>query len=88
MLPNKKNLYYNGGRLEAAVHARLQIGNSTLTNDLHSGLHVIDSPLCPCDLGDKEDAKHFVLKCEMFSQQRIHLINDLKPLIVDDSRLC
>ena len=46
----KNPLYYFGGHLEAAIHARMRIGNSPLKDDLCKRLHVIDSPLCHCIL--------------------------------------
>jgi hypothetical protein len=52
-------LYYYGGRLEAAIHARLRINNSPLKAHLCINLNVIDSPLCPCGNGQNETSKHF-----------------------------
>jgi hypothetical protein len=84
-LPRKNPLYYFGGRLESAIHARLRIENSPLNADLCNKLHVIESPLCPCAGGTQETAEHFLLECTLFDAQRAQLNEDLLPLLVDDS---
>jgi hypothetical protein len=78
-LRKKNPLYYFGGRLESSIQARMRINNSPLKNDLCKGLHVIDSPLCPCGTGDIEDAKHFFFKCSLLYTQRVDLVNNLLP---------
>jgi hypothetical protein len=81
-LPPKNPLYYFGGRLEAAIHARLRIENSPLKADLCNRLHVIDSPLCPCGTGVAETAKHFFFECNLFTAQRTTLLANLLPKII------
>jgi hypothetical protein len=78
-LPQKNPLYYFGGRLESAIHARLRIKNSPLKNDLCTGLHVIESPLCPCGSGEIEDAKHFFFKCSLYDNERVDLVRNRLP---------
>jgi hypothetical protein len=58
-LPKKQPLYFFGGRLESAIHARLRMKNSPLKSHLHRELHVIQSSKCPYGSGAEEDAKHF-----------------------------
>jgi hypothetical protein len=81
LLPKKNPLYFYGGRLEAAIHARMRIGNSLLKADLNKGLHVIDSPLCPCGEGVEEDAVHFFFDCQLFNACRQTLHTNLLPFI-------
>jgi hypothetical protein len=83
-LPQKNPLYYYGGRLEAAIHARMRIRNSPLKDDLCTFLHVIDSPLCPCGAGQPETADHFFFHCRLFINERAELVNDLLPLNIVD----
>jgi hypothetical protein len=83
-LPKSNPLYYYGGRLESALHARLRIGNSPLKSDLCDILHVIESPLCPCGSGTPETAKHFFYECQLFNIHRATLMADLLPQIIDD----
>ena len=81
-LPRKNALYYFGGRLESAIHARMRINNSPLNADLHNFLHVIESPLCHCGLGVQENADHFFFKCPLYVESRNELVQDLQPLTV------
>jgi hypothetical protein len=81
-LPQRNPLYYFGGRLEAAIHARMRINNSPLKDDLCKWLHVIPSSLCPCGTGEVEDAKHFFYKCRLFDQEREILMANLLPYII------
>jgi hypothetical protein len=81
-LPPKNPLYYFGGRLEAAIHARLRIENSPLKADLCNKLHVINSPLCPCGTGADETSKHFFFECNLFNTQRADLKSNLLPYII------
>jgi hypothetical protein len=77
-------LFYYGGRLEAAIHARLRINNSPLNDHLCNHLHVIDSPLCPCGSGQKETPKHFFFECMLYVQQRRSLLTNLLPLVINN----
>jgi hypothetical protein len=83
-LPVSNPLYYFGGRLEAAIHARLRIKNSPLKADLCNHLHVIDSPLCPCGSGAEENAKHYFLECTLFNPQRRELNRQLLPFVINN----
>ena len=83
-LPIRNTLYYYGGRLEAAIHARMRIGNSPLKADLCNTLHVIASPECPCGTGETEDAKHFFYKCHLFEEFRTQLKDDLLPYVINN----
>ena len=80
--PPKNPLYYFGGRLEAAIQARMRIGNSPLKADLCNHLHVIQSPLCPCGVGIQETARHFFFDCKLFNDQRKTLIANLLPFTI------
>ena len=82
MRPQKNALYYYGGRLESAIHARLRLKNSPLKADLCNKMHVIKSPLCSCGSGKEEDAKHFLYDCQLFNPQRTVLCSNLLPYIV------
>jgi hypothetical protein len=77
-------LYYYGGRLEAAIHARLRINNSPLKAHLCINLNVIDNPLCPCGNGQNETSKHFFFECPLFDQQRRDLKSNLLPLVINN----
>jgi hypothetical protein len=83
-LPKKCPLYYFGGRLESAIHARLRINNSPLKAHLANNLNVIDSPLCPCGAGVEEDSKHFFYDCILFDQQRRVLKTNLLPFVINN----
>ena len=83
-LPRKNPLFFFGGRLESAIHARMRIENSPLRSDLFNQLHVIDSPLCQCGSGEEEDAKHFFFDCSNYDLLRQTLVNDLLPFSIED----
>jgi hypothetical protein len=82
-LPKRNIMYYFGGRRESTMHARMRIRNSPLKADLFRFLHVIDSPLCPCNMGVEEDAKHYFFNCPLFNEQRRVLVADLLPYIFE-----
>ena len=84
-LPRKNILYYFGNRSESIAHARMRIGNSLLKADLCNILHVEQSPLCPCQSGVEEDAKHYFFACHLFNEQRAALKSDLLPYVIDDT---
>ena len=79
LLPKKNPLFFFGGRLEAAIHARMRIGNSPLNADLSNILHVIESPLCSCDTGAEETVQHFFFDCPLFRAKRAELVQNLLP---------
>ena len=83
-LPLKNPLYYYGGRLESAIHARMRICNSPLNDHLCNDLHVIDSALCPCGAGVAEDIKHFFFNCRLFDTQRAELVLNLLPYSISE----
>jgi hypothetical protein len=83
-LPKKNPLYYFGGRLEAAIHARMRIDNSPLKAHLFNHLHVVEDPLCSCTMGVNETPKHFFFEYPKFDNLRITLNTDLLPFIVDN----
>jgi hypothetical protein len=63
----------------------MRIGNSLLKADLCNILHVEQSPLCPCQSGVEEDAKHYFFACHLFNEQRAALKSDLLPYVIDDT---
>jgi hypothetical protein len=85
LLPKKNPLYYYGNRFENMMHARLRMGNSLLKADLCNILHVIDDPNCPCGVGVEENAKHFFFNCPLYNVQRVELMSNLLPLVINDT---
>ena len=83
-LPKKNPLFHYGGRLENCIQSRMRIGNSPLNDDLHTILHVIDSPLCPCGSGLNETSEHFFFECDLYDQQREVMKQDLLPYVIND----
>jgi hypothetical protein len=78
-LPVNNPLFYFGGRLESAIHARMRMRNSPLNADLSNILHVVESPLCSCSQGVVENAKHFFFACPKYRDLRLQLAQDLLP---------
>jgi hypothetical protein len=72
-------LFYYGERWASVHHARLRLGCSKLNYDLHSNLHVIDDASCRCG-APIENARHYFLKCPLFHNARINLIQDITKL--------
>jgi hypothetical protein len=68
--PKKNPLYYQGTRSNQTIFAKLRLGCSQLHNDLHSNLHVRDSPTCVCPLSVPETAKHFFFDCPRYTHIR------------------
>jgi hypothetical protein len=83
-LPKRNSLFYYGNRLESAIHARMRIGNSPLKADLCNVLHVIQSPLCPWGCGVEENVKHFFYDCPKYNIQRLTLLTNLLPYVIND----
>ena len=63
-------LFYFGERRVSVIHSKLCVKCSALRGHLFHELHVIDSPLCPCDSGAEEDNDHYLLNCTKFTEQR------------------
>jgi hypothetical protein len=80
--PPANPLFYRGSRFSAVHHARMRIRCSGLNSDLHNVLHVVDSPLCTCQLGVDETVEHFFLRCPKFAVQRQAMLADLALLNV------
>ena len=68
--PKRNLLYYRGSRQNQIIHAKLRLGCSPLNFDLHAKLHVIDSPLCSCDLSEPEIVEHFFFHCPKYTRIR------------------
>jgi hypothetical protein len=78
-LPVRNPLFFYGGRLESAIHARMRMRNSPLNADLSNRLHVIESPLCSCGAEVEETAKHFFFQCSKYTVLRAELVQNLLP---------
>jgi hypothetical protein len=68
--PKQNPLFYQGTRACQTIFAKLRLGCSQLHHDLHSNLHVRDSPLCACPLSVPETAKHFFFECPRYRHIR------------------
>ena len=68
--PKQNPLFKQGTRKNQIIFAKLRLGCSLLHNDLHSNLHVRDSPLCECQLSVPETAKHFFFECPRYTHIR------------------
>jgi hypothetical protein len=68
--PRQNQLYYRGTRANQVTFAKLRLGCSSLNYDLHSKLHVRDSPLCLCNMSLPETAEHFFFKCPKYARIR------------------
>jgi hypothetical protein len=68
--PNRNTLYYQGSRANQIIFAKLRLGCSNLNHDLHSKLHVRDSPMCLCNTTIPETAQHFFFKCPRYARIR------------------
>ena len=50
----------------------MRIGCSGLNYDLHTNLHVINSPSCRCG-APQETANHYIMECILYDDQRLEL---------------
>ena len=64
--------YYYGQRWANVHHSRMRIGCSGLNYDLHTNLHVINSPSCRCG-APQETANHYFMECILYDDQRLEL---------------
>ena len=69
---DSKILYYYGQRWANVHHSRMRIGCSGLNYDLHTNLHVINSPSCRCG-APQETANHYFMECILYDDQRLEL---------------
>ena len=87
-------LYYYGERWPSIHHARIRMGCSKLNYDLTFNLKVIQNPSCICGCRT-EDADHFFLTCQQYSESRRKLQSllpqrakfDSKTLLYGDANL-
>ena len=69
--------YYHGERRLSLLHARMRMLCSPLNDHLHSHIHVLDSPQCPCGHA-RETSKHFLMDCPLYAIEREALIDTLE----------
>ena len=68
-----------GDRQLNVWHAQLRMKCSSLNDDLHSYIHVTDTPTCACGFR-RETSKHFLLDCPLFQVERQDMLSDLSDL--------
>jgi hypothetical protein len=78
--PPINKLFYIGPRKEAMAHAKLRIGCSLLNAHLHYYLHVIESPLCSCNMGVDETTNHYLFTCPLYTNQRKIMLDKVHAL--------
>ena len=71
--------FLTGDRVTNIWHARMRMRCSPLNDDLHTQIHVIESSECACGY-KRENSKHFLLDCPLFTEAREKMLNDLLPL--------
>ena len=76
--------YYVGERRYSALHARLRMLCSPLNDHLFSHIHVVDDPACICG-HDRENSRHFLLDCPLYTNQRDILMASLHRIGFDAS---
>ena len=76
--------FYHGERKWSMIHSRLRLLCSELNDHLFSHLHVIDDPSCPCGNG-RETAKHFLLECPLFTNERTIMLSDINSIGIPPS---
>ena len=77
--------YLIGERTTNMWHARMRMKCSPLNDDLHSHIHVVDTPGCSCGYR-RETSKHFLLDCPLYTDERDAMLSELallgfKPLV-------
>jgi hypothetical protein len=77
--PQQIQLYYFGNRFENIIHSRIRMHCSCLKDHLHR-LHVIENPICSCQL-DIETAEHYFLKCPLYAIQRNILFDKVEQTL-------
>jgi len=73
--------FYCGDRKPQTIHCKLRLNMSDLNDDLYLR-HISDNRTCDCG-HFREDAKHFLLHCPMFSTARATSIKILPPIATD-----
>jgi hypothetical protein len=78
--PNRLYSKFNGAK--AVNHTCMRLGLSGLKAQRHDYNHVT-SPICDFCGARKEDAMHFFLQCQAFTNMRTTLLNEIKVLYRD-----
>ena len=73
--------FYCGDRKPQTIHCKLRLNMSDLNDDLYLR-HISDNRTYDCG-HFREDAKHFLLHCPMFSTARATSIKILPPIATD-----
>jgi len=68
-----------------AIHCKLRLNMSDLNNNLFNR-HISDTKVCECG-HNKEDAYHFLINCQRFTDIRAITINTLPPVIINIKNL-
>ena len=72
---------YTGERIPQIIHCRLRLGMSDLKSYLFNR-HLTENTSCDCGY-HKEDASHFLLTCNKYSDLRKLTINILPPIALN-----
>ena len=69
---------YSGDRIPQILHCKLRLRMSDLNSDLYRR-HLTQDKRCSCGFRD-ENAKHFLLDCQLYNNIRLVTINNLPPI--------
>ena len=69
---------YSGDRIPQILHCKLRLRMSDLNSDLFRR-HLTQDKRCSCGFRD-ENAKHFLLDCQLYNNIRLVTINNLPPI--------
>jgi uncharacterized protein (DUF1499 family) len=58
----------------------MRVKCSRLNADLHHELHVVDSPLCTCQLAQEETPEHYFSVCPKYTNERQVMKDELNRL--------
>ena len=61
--------YYSSDSQKSILHARLRMLCSPLNDQVHSLIHVVESPTCS-GRHVRENNKHFLLECPLYEESK------------------
>ena len=78
--PPKYKHLSRGNKYAYSFLTQIRVGNSFLKSHILKKGHT-ENPYCNCNLGHIEDPTHYLIKCNLYNEQRQILVAQMKQFI-------
>ena len=78
--PTKYKHLSRGNKYACSLLTQIRVGNSFLKSHSFKRGHT-ENPYCNCNLGHVEDPTHYLIKCNLYNEQRQILVGQMEQFI-------